>query len=188
VATNAAFLPVLLIAHRRLLQPAGLSLAGGLGLAPGPGSGRRLPVAALAVLGLGQVGGVSLDLAGRGLGLAAHWTEWFDHDLAWGPPLVVGLTVVDTVLLTPVFEEIVFRGLLFGTLRRRFSMGVAAPLSAGIFALAHGYGLLGFAAVFWSGLLWAWAYERTGSLLPGIATHAADNLLASASVLLALRG
>jgi len=47
--------------------------------------------------------------------------------------------------------------------------------------------VLGFAAVFWSGLLWAWAYERTRSLLPSIASHAADNLMASLSVLLALR-
>ena len=59
---------------------------------------------------------------------------------------------------------------------------------AAIFAVAHGYGILGFAAVFWSGLLWAWAYERTGSLLPSMAAHAADNLMASLAVMLVLRG
>jgi membrane protease YdiL (CAAX protease family) len=87
-----------------------------------------------------------------------------------------------------VFEEIVFRGLVFATLRRRFAMLPAAVLSAALFAVAHGYGVLGFAAVFWSGLLWAWSYERTGSLLPSMAAHAADNLLASLSVILVLRG
>ena len=65
---------------------------------------------------------------------------------------------------------------------------MAAGLSAAIFAIAHGYGVLGFAAVFWSGLLWAFAYERTGSLLPSIAAHAADNLMAALGVILALRG
>ena len=74
-----------------------------------------------------------------------------------------------------------FRGLLFATLRRRFGPGTAAVLSASIFAVAHGYGVLGFAVVFWSGLLWAWAYERTGSLLPSIASHATDNLIAALS-------
>ena len=187
VATNAAFLPVLLLARRRLLEPSGVPFAEGLGLMPAAGGMRRLLFVFLAVLSLGQLGGVAIDLAGRRVGLTAHWTEWFDRDLAWGPPLVVGLTVLDTVVLTPVFEEIVFRGLVFATLRRRFGVPGAALLSAGIFAIAHGYGVLGFAAVFWSGLLWAWAYERTGSLLPSIASHAADNLMASLSVVLALR-
>ena len=50
--------------------------------------------------------------------------------------------------------------------RRRFQWGTAAMLSAALFALAHGYGLIGFLSVFWSGLVWAWAYERTGSLWP----------------------
>ena len=187
VATNAAFLPVLLLARRRLLEPSGVPFAEGLGLMPAAGGMRRLLFVFLAVLSLGQLGGVAIDLAGRRVGLTAHWTEWFDRDLAWGPPLVVGLTILDTVVLTPVFEEIVFRGLVFATLRRRFGVPGAALLSAGIFAIAHGYGVLGFAAVFWSGLLWAWAYERTGSLLPSIASHAADNLMASLSVVLALR-
>jgi membrane protease YdiL (CAAX protease family) len=100
----------------------------------------------------------------------------------------VAATIFDTVVLTPVFEEIIFRGLLFATLRRRFGTGTAAVLSASIFAIAHGYGVLGFAAVFWSGLLWALAYERTGSLLPSMAAHAADNLMASIGVILILRG
>ena len=187
MATNAAFLPVLLLARRRLLEPSGVPFAEGLGLMPAAGGMRRLLFVFLAVLSLGQLGGVAIDLAGRRVGLTTHWTEWFDRDLAWGPPLVVGLTVLDTVVLTPVFEEIVFRGLVFATLRRRFGVSGAALLSAGIFAIAHGYGVLGFATVFWSGLLWAWAYERTGSLLPSIASHAADNLMASLSVVLALR-
>src|SRR5438105_3960474 len=104
-----------------------------------------------------QVGEGIIDLAGRWVGFSAHWTEWFDRDLVWGSRAVVGMTIFDTAVLTPVFEETVFRGLLFATLRRRFGVGNAAVLSAAIFAVAHGYGVLGFGAVFWSGLLWAWA-------------------------------
>jgi len=100
---------------------------------------------------------------------------------------VVLVTLVDTVVLTPVFEELVFRGLLFATLGRRLRPAVAAVVSAAVFALAHGYGVLGFAAVFWSGLLWAWAYARTGSLVPSITAHAVDNLSASLAVILVLR-
>jgi membrane protease YdiL (CAAX protease family) len=187
-ATNLAFVPVLVLAHRRLLRPSGLRFGESLGLVPVAGGGRNLALVFLTLLAIGQLGEGVMDVAGRWLGLSAHWTEWFDRDLVWGAPVVVGVTLLDTVVLTPVFEEIVFRGLLFATLRRRFGWSVAAVLSAAIFAVAHGYGVLGFAAVFWSGFLWAWAYERTGSLLPSIASHAADNLLASLGVILVLRG
>jgi len=186
-ATNLSFVPLVVLADRLLIRPAGLRLSESFGLVPTPDGTRRLVLVVLTLLALGQVGEGIIDLAGRWLGFSAHWTEWFDRDLVWGSRAVVGMTIFDTVILTPVFEEIVFRGLLFATLRRRFGVGNAAVLSAAIFAVAHGYGVLGFAAVFWSGLLWAWAYERTGSLLPSMAAHAADNLMASLSVILVLR-
>jgi membrane protease YdiL (CAAX protease family) len=56
-----------------------------------------------------------------------------------------------------------------------------------VFGVAHGYGLQGFAAVTWSGMIWALGYERTRSLLPGILAHAAGNLLATLSFMLLLR-
>ncbi len=62
-----------------------------------------------------------------------------------------------------------------------------ALFSAGIFAIAHGYGLIGFVSVLWSGLLWAWLYEKTGSLWPGILAHAINNLLVCLSVMALLR-
>jgi uncharacterized protein len=188
LVTNLAFLPVLILADRRLVRPAGMRFGESFGLVPVAGGMRSLGIALLALLGVGQLGEGAMDLFGRWLGLSSHWTEWFDPDLAWGQRIDVAATILDTVVLTPVFEEIVFRGLLFATLRRRFGTGAAAVLSASVFAIAHGYGVLGFAAVFWSGLLWAFAYERTGSLLPSMAAHAADNLMASLGVILVLRG
>ena len=98
--------------------------------------------------------------------------------------LVPGL---EFIVLAPIFEEVAFRGVLFGTLRKKFSWGWSAVLSAGIFALAHGYGVLGFVAVFWSGALWALSYEKTGSLWPGIIAHCAGNLMATAGVIALLR-
>ena len=63
----------------------------------------------------------------------------------------------------------------------------AAVISAGLFALAHGYGVIGFLSVLWSGILWAWIYERTGSLVPGIIAHALNNLLVCLAVMALLR-
>jgi membrane protease YdiL (CAAX protease family) len=187
-AANLAFLPAILLAHRRLLRPAGLGLREGFGLAaPGRDLGNLAGVL-LAVLALGQAGQWGIDTVARALDLSSHWTEWFEPDLAWGGRAVVAVTLVDVVVVTPLFEELLFRGLLFATLRRGLGAPGAVVLSAAIFAVAHGYGALGFASVFWSACLWAWAYEKTGSLWPCIASHAVDNLAASLSVLLVLRG
>ncbi len=187
-AANLAFVPVLLMARRRLLRPAGVGLAAGFGLAPSRRDLGTLAAVLFAVLALGQAGGWGIDFTARALGLSSHWTEWFEADLAWGGRLVVGVTLLDVVALTPVLEELLFRGLLFATLRRGLGVPAAAVASAAVFAVAHGYGTLGFASVFWSACLWAWAYEKTGSLWPCIGAHAVDNLGASLSVLLVLRG
>ncbi len=178
-----AALPLILLARWHLLAPAGQGLARGLGLVSEPGCSGRLALATLALVAIGILGDLALGLAGDWLGFGGHWTEWFDADLAWGSPLEVAGSVVSAVVAAPVVEEIAFRGLLYATLRRRLSWVLAAGISAAVFALLHGYGVSGFASVFGSGVLWAWAYERTRSLLPGIVAHAANNLLAALTVL-----
>ena len=144
-------------------------------------------MAVVAVVAAGLLGEWVMGQIAAPLNLSSHWTEWFDADLVWAPLPVMAVSLTEYVLLAPVFEELAFRGLLFGVLRRRFQWMPAAAISAGIFALAHGYGLIGFTSVFWSGLIWAWIYERTGSLLPGMIAHGANNLLVCLSVMALLR-
>src|SRR5207253_10968923 len=112
----------------------------------------------------------------------------FPYTTPFRSPAVAATSLLGTVLFAPVFEEIVFRGLLYATLRRRLAWPIAATLSAAVFALAHGYGAAGFGSVFLSGLLWAIAYERTGSLLPNTVAHLVNNVAAALGVLLLLRG
>jgi membrane protease YdiL (CAAX protease family) len=126
-------------------------------------------------------------LGGNRLHLTSHWSEWFDEELAFGGTGAVAASLAGAIVFAPVFEEIVFRGILFATLRRRMGAGLAMVTSGLIFAFAHGYGALGFVDVLWSGVLWAWAFERTGSVLPGMMAHALTNLLVSVTVLALLR-
>jgi hypothetical protein len=186
-ATPVTSLPLLWLADRHLFKPAGLRFREGLGLRAMPGTLGRLGLATLALAGLAFLGEGVLDVVADAFDYASHWTEWFDADLAWGTAPLLATALIEYVVFAPLFEELVFRGLLFGTLRRRLGFAPAALVSAAIFALAHGYGALGFASVFWSGLLWAWAFEKTGSLLPGIAAHALNNLLVCLGVLGLLR-
>lgn len=178
-----AALPLLVLARRYLLAPEGIGFTTGFGFRFIPQGRRRILTAVVAVFAAGLIGEWGLGMIAELWGLSSHWTEWFDGDLVWGETPVVMVTLLEFVVLAPLFEELAFRGLLFGTLRRRFTWTTSAVASAGIFAIAHGYGILGFVSVFWSGLLWAWIYEKTGSLLPSILAHASNNLLVCLSIL-----
>ncbi len=187
LAGPAMYLPVVLLAWRTLLAPAGVGPAAAFGLIPRAGEWRPALLMTAALTGAGVVLDLVLGLLGGWLALDSHWSEWFDADLAWGPTFAVALTLLATVVVAPLFEEVIFRGLLFGSLRGRLGPWPAAVLSALLFGLAHGYGATGFASVFVSGVLWAWAYERTGSLLPAIAAHALNNAAVGVTLLWLLR-
>jgi membrane protease YdiL (CAAX protease family) len=180
-------LPLLLLARRHLLKPAGLGFAEGFGLKPARRDLPRFATVVPAIMAAGLLGEWVLGKVIESLSLSSHWTEWFDADLVWAPPSVMSISLLEYVIFAPVFEELAFRGLLFAILRRRYGWERSALISAGIFAVAHGYGLVGFLSVFWSGVVWAWAYERTGSLLPGMIAHAANNLFVCLSVIALLR-
>lgn len=187
LAIPLANLPLLGLAYVQLLKPAGLTFSNGFGLEIKRENLGRLAGTILAVVAAGLWGEWIMGRAAEFLNLNNHWTEWFDQNLVWEAPSVMAVTVLEYVVFAPIFEELAFRGLLFAMLRRRFEFLPAALISTSLFALAHGYSLIGFLSVFWSGFLWAWAYERTGSLIPGMVAHATNNLLVCLTVMALLR-
>ncbi len=90
--------------------------------------------------------------------------------------LQVALGGAVVVLGAPVGEELFFRGLLFGALRRRYEFRAAAVISAAVFAVFHVLPLL-MPLLFAVGIGLAYVYERRGSLLAAIAAHAGFNLI-----------
>lgn len=187
LAIPLANLPLLGLAYAQLLRPAGLTFSNGFGLGIKRENLGCLAGTILAVVAAGLWGEWVVGRASEFLNLNDHWTEWFDQNLVWETPSVMAITVLEYVLFAPIFEELAFRGLLFAMLRRRFEFLPAALISTSLFALAHGYSLIGFLSVFWSGFLWAWTYERTGSLIPGMVAHATNNLLVCLTVMALLR-
>jgi membrane protease YdiL (CAAX protease family) len=179
--------PLLALAYYHLFRPSGMTFEEGFGLEIGWNRTGRLIMAVLAAVAAGLWGEWVMDRAAETWHLTSHWAEWFDADLVWASPALTAISLVEYVAFAPVFEELAFRGLLFAILRRKFRFLPAAIISASIFAIAHGYGLVGFVSVLWSGVLWAWIYEKTGSLLPGILAHAINNLLVCLSVMALLR-
>jgi membrane protease YdiL (CAAX protease family) len=79
------------------------------------------------------------------------------------------------IFAAPLFEEFIFRGLIFGGLRRSLSFPPSMLASAAVFALVHP--LASVIPVFGLGLLTAFVYERTKLLAAPMAAHAVYNAL-----------
>ena len=79
-------------------------------------------------------------------------------------------TVLATVVLAPVTEEVIFRGLIFSRLERAMPGWLAAVLSALAFGLCHGQPVW-MAYAFVLGLVFAFLRLRTGSILPSMLAH-----------------
>lgn len=85
---------------------------------------------------------------------------------------VIVLSGFAAAVSAPVVEEIFFRGFLYRSLRNRLPIFPACLIAAVIFGLGHTqYPLLVRPEVVFFGVIACLLYERTGSLLPGIALH-----------------
>ncbi len=93
-------------------------------------------------------------------------------------PLLLWIAIV---VGAPVFEEALFRGFAHaGLAQSRVGATGTVLITASTWAAIHlQYDFYGVATIFAVGLLFGWARERTGSLVPCIAMHAAMNLVAA---------
>ena len=175
-ATLLSALPFLWLARRHLLRPHGDTFVSRFGLAPTGEAAGSVARMSLAVTGLMIAGEMIIAY------LTQHWDgplwESIPESFLFDPWPRVLLDCIDTVVWAPLVEEITFRGVLYGSLRRRLRPGWAALISSLVFAGVHGYSGQGSLVIFWSGLLWAFAYERSRSLVPAIFCHALSNAMA----------
>lgn len=90
----------------------------------------------------------------------------------YGVSLVTGLILYG--IISPLAEEVVFRGVIYNRIRRNCSITAAVFLSALLFGLYHGnivQGVYGFLM----GILIAYTYERYGRFFHAFLFHAAAN-------------
>ncbi len=89
------------------------------------------------------------------------------------------LNYFNEILLVPIAEELMFRGLLFGTMKRRLPFWGAALMSALIFGLGHMQPMqIGYALI--AGFVLCIAYYYTDSLFASIIVHGIFNLIGGA--------
>ena len=122
--------------------------------------------------------GLFLALVSSGVFAVAAGAAGFHGDetpLADGP---LAVAVVSLVVLGPVAEETVFRGLLIGAVLPRVGAWAAIGLSAVLFSVAHLATANAASApiALGSGLVLGWLRVRTGSILTGVLVHGTTNL------------
>ncbi len=84
------------------------------------------------------------------------------------------LWIPTVVVLGPVAEELMYRGILFGSFSRSFSYKIAILLSTALFLPGHN--LISGLSVFVVGVLLAWLYWRTDNLAVTMVIHCTINL------------
>ena len=99
-----------------------------------------------------------------------------DSDIFFDGPAVL-LTFQALAFITPISEELFFRGFIFRGLLPKMGPWGAIAASALVFSGFHlSLGVL--VPIFITGFLLAWLYWRTGSLWAAIGAHAGQNALA----------
>ncbi|MBR6403033.1 MAG: CPBP family intramembrane metalloprotease [Eubacterium sp.] len=82
--------------------------------------------------------------------------------------------IVSTSIVVPILEEVVFRGFVFSRLNRVMSTWVAILITSIVFGLCHGQ-ILWAAWAALLGVVMNILRVKTGSLIPGIVMHIANN-------------
>lgn len=101
--------------------------------------------------------------------IIARYIKFFEE--SWGV-YTLWIPVLFIVVFRPVSEEIIYRGLLYGPIRKKVGPWFGIFVTSFLFMLAHGLFSL---QLFLYGIFFAYLYERTQSLVPGIVCHALIN-------------
>ena len=140
---------------------------------------RRVPALALASVIVASAGAIILlsevDNLVRRVLPAPEWIARLFSELS-APSKHFWAAVFLLVIVAPLTEEVLFRGLILRAFLRRFKPGAAFLLSSMLFGLLH-LDPWQFVSAFGLGLIFAWWYARTRSLVPCLLGHALANAM-----------
>lgn len=123
--------------------------------------------------------GIFVSLAGNlliNVSDLAEMSEGFEQSqqmLFSGP---FAAQIIGIGIIIPICEELIYRGLIFMRLRQYCNVNLAIGISAILFAAFHGNIVQGIYA-FVTGILFAYVYEKYGSLKAPILVHISANML-----------
>ena len=86
---------------------------------------------------------------------------------------------ITTLTIVPIYEELIFRGVIYDDTKKLFNVKIAAIVSSILFGLIHLHGgYMKIIATMAGGLLSAYCYEKTKSLYACILLHSLNNFMA----------
>ena len=145
----------------------------GLDLHPGQALLTGICVGALVTFPVLWLNGVSFHLFEK-LALHPHeqqTVEILRHTEGWLGRFAAGIA---TIFIAPFGEEVLFRGILYPCLKRKFSQPIALWSTAILFGAIH-TNLSSFIPLALLAVILVWLYEHTGNLLAPIAVHCVFN-------------
>ncbi|AZV60384.1 CPBP family intramembrane glutamic endopeptidase [Peribacillus frigoritolerans] len=99
-------------------------------------------------------------------------TEAIQQNVAF---VTVLIAFISAAVISPIYEEIFYRGFLYRWLRTRIGFIGAILLSSTIFTIIHIPTYNVMPVNFFSGIIFALAYERTNSIWPSAIIHGLTN-------------
>lgn len=97
---------------------------------------------------------------------------------SWGTAILI---VFILAIITPIFEELIFRGFLLGKLQRLAGFWPVAIITSLLFAVAHGQVNVGL-VTFVLSMIACYQRKRTGATWAGMGLHMVVNLVAASLV------
>ncbi|WP_181350778.1 CPBP family intramembrane glutamic endopeptidase [Thalassobacillus sp. CUG 92003] len=109
------------------------------------------------------------------IGLSNDKTDALEANKTW---ITISIGFISAAVISPIYEEIFYRGFLYTWFRRKCGVPTGIILSSLIFTVVHIPTYNTLPVNFISGVIFAWAYEKSGSILPGMIIHGAFNGIA----------
>ncbi|SEM98234.1 hypothetical protein SAMN04487786_2958 [Paenisporosarcina quisquiliarum] len=88
------------------------------------------------------------------------------------------IAFVSAAVISPIYEEIFYRGFLYRWFRVKWGVATGILLSSSVFMLVHIPTYNTLPVNFLTGVIFSWTYEKTGSIYPGMIIHGFFNGIA----------
>ena len=107
--------------------------------------------------------------------LDPSWETGFEFDYVSLTPIAFFIDALGTIILAPIVEELVFRGVLLNRLKLRIGIIPAILVSSFLFGIGHEFG--GMISAFLFGICMCILYLKTDNILIPITVHFINNLV-----------
>ena len=89
-------------------------------------------------------------------------------------PVFLAYTSLFAAIAGPIVEELFFRGFMYSAVKKYVGISWAALITASLFAALHAHAV-GFLPIMVLGILLAYLYEKTGTLVSSVTVHIMHN-------------